>query len=324
VTLDPGRPGFYAFPLFLLLILAEALWYARARHRPYPWRAGATSLAVAAGYKLVGLVTPLALAPIFACAWQNRLATVPLADWSAALLLFLGVEFAYYWFHRASHRCRWLWATHAVHHTPKELTLSAAYRLGWTSLLSGGWLFYLPLVLLGFHPDGVFLALGLNLVYQFLLHTEAVGRLGPLEWLLNTPSHHRVHHACNDGYIDRNYGGVLIVFDRLFGTFAAERDEQPCRYGLASGFDCANPFRLVVHEWLNLARDLGRGRGLSAALATALGPPRKTADLPAGRRLFGVTDLPFPRCSSADTGGPPGEERQIHRQTTITGLRMSP
>ena len=129
---------------------------------------------------------------------------------------------------------RWFWATHAVHHSPNEFNLGIAYRFGWTGRLAGNAVFFVPMIWLGFPPKAVFAALALNLLYQFWLHTEWVPKLGWLEYVLNTPSHHRVHHASNADYIDRNYGGVLIVFDRLFGTFAAERDDLPCRYGLVT------------------------------------------------------------------------------------------
>ncbi len=168
----------------------------------------------------------------------------------------MGQEFCYYWFHRAAHRVRWFWATHAVHHSPNEFNLGIAYRFGWTGRLAGNAVFYVPMIWLGFPPQAVFATLALNLLYQFWLHTEWVPKLGWLEYVLNTPSHHRVHHASNAEYIDRNYGGVLIVFDRLFGTFAAERDDLPCRYGLVTPLMSNNPIRIAFHEWLKMAKDL--------------------------------------------------------------------
>jgi sterol desaturase/sphingolipid hydroxylase (fatty acid hydroxylase superfamily) len=153
-----------------------------------------------------------------------------------------------------------MWASHVVHHTPRQIHLASAFRLGLTAELSGIWLFFAPLPLLGFHPLGVALMLAANLFYQFWLHTDIVGRLGPLEWIFNTPSHHRVHHASNPEYLDKNFGGILIVWDRLFGTFASERPEIPIRYGLTHALDTYNPLLIAFHEWIAMARDVRASR----------------------------------------------------------------
>jgi sterol desaturase/sphingolipid hydroxylase (fatty acid hydroxylase superfamily) len=243
------------------------------RGQPYDWRAFAATLGDVLGRRVIdGLGLSLA-APLLAWAHEHRIATIPLDDAAALALLFVGQEFFYYWHHRAAHRVRWFWATHCVHHTPNELTLAAALRLGWTGKLSGAALFFAPLVWLGFAPLAVLAAVTLNLLYQFWLHATWIPKLGPLEWVLNTPSHHRVHHASNAEYLDCNYGGVLIVFDRLFGTFAAERDDVPPRYGLTTPLHSYNPLRIALHEWLNLARDLAAARGCGARLRTLIGPP---------------------------------------------------
>jgi len=168
---------------------------------------------------------------------------------------------------------RWMWATHAVHHTPEEMTLLSSIRLGWTNLLSFGWMFYVPLVLAGFDPRLVFGLLALDLHYQFFLHTEAVGRLGPLEWVLNTPAHHRVHHASNPEYLDCNYGGMVIVFDRMFGTLREERADLPIRYGLAHPLGTKNPFVVSFGEWRRMFTDMLSTSSPRAALRIALGRP---------------------------------------------------
>ncbi len=271
--MDHTRIGMYAFPAFLALIALEAWWYARARNAGYPWAESAASLGMAVGYRLIGIATPLVVGGVYLWVWDRRLWTVPMDAWWSWPLLFVLFEFTYYWFHRFSHECRWLWATHAPHHSPTHLTFSAAYRLGWTGLVSGTWLFWLPLMTLGFPPWAVVLMLGANLTYQFWLHTEMIGRLGPLEAVLNTPSHHRVHHSTNDGYLDRNYGGVVIFWDRLFGTFAAEREDEPCRYGLVHPIESNNPFVLAFTEWVRLCRDVWRARTWRARLGHAFGRP---------------------------------------------------
>jgi sterol desaturase/sphingolipid hydroxylase (fatty acid hydroxylase superfamily) len=265
---------FYSVPVVIGLAAIEAAVLAWRRGR-YDWRASLASLAdllfrqyVAGPYLTLSIA-----APAFGWAISHRLGPIPLNSALAFVALFLGEELCYYWFHRASHRVRWFWANHAVHHSPNELNLSAAYRFGWTGRLIGATLFYVPLVWLGFPPPAVFATLSLNLLYQFWLHTDWIPKLGPLEYVLNTPSHHRVHHAANPDYLDANYGGVLIVFDRLFGTFVAERADLPCRYGLVEPLRSNNPAFISVHEWLNLARDLTRARSWRERWFYLFGPP---------------------------------------------------
>ena len=184
----------------------------------------------------------------------KRVATVPLDTWWGVALLFVGVELCYYWSHRAMHMVRWMWTSHAVHHSPNEIHLASAYRLAITDLFSGGWLFYVPLYVGGFHPLAVAAMLAVNLFYQFWLHTDVVGKLGPLEWVLNTPSHHRVHHGANEVYLDRNYGGILIIWDRMFGTFQVETVRP--KYGLTRNIRTFRPTRVAFHEFVDIARDV--------------------------------------------------------------------
>jgi sterol desaturase/sphingolipid hydroxylase (fatty acid hydroxylase superfamily) len=166
-----------------------------------------------------------------------------------------------------------MWATHSVHHSAGQMTLLASIRLGWTNLFSAGWVCYAPLVFAGFDPRMIAVLLAVNLRYQFFLHTEAVGRLGPLEWVFNTPSHHRVHHGTNPCYLDRNYGGVLIVFDRLFGSFAAERPDEPVRYGLAHRAPSHNPLKIAFGEWAALLRRAWTAPTARARAIALFGPP---------------------------------------------------
>src|SRR5256885_6333663 len=167
--------------------------------------------------------------------------------WIACLA---GVDFLYYWFHRKSHEVNAFWAAHVVHHQSEEYNLSVALRQGaFQSVFS--WVFYLPLAVLGF-PPLVFLAVSsIDTLYQFWIHTRAIGRLGPLEGVLNTPSNHRVHHGRNPKYIDRNHGGILIVWDRLFGTYA-EEEEEPV-YGITTPLASWNPVWANLHYWVDLA-----------------------------------------------------------------------
>jgi sterol desaturase/sphingolipid hydroxylase (fatty acid hydroxylase superfamily) len=244
------------------------------RRRRYDWRAFGVStfdLVLRIG---VGLFLPLSLgAPLVRWAIHHRVAVIPLDTVSAIAVLFVGQEFCYYWYHRAAHRVRWFWATHSVHHSPNELNLSAAFRIGIFSKLTGTTLFFVPLIWLGFDVRTVFSVLTLNLLYQFWIHATWIPRLGWLEYVLNTPSAHRVHHAANHEYLDANYGGVLIVFDRLFGTYVAERDELPCRYGLVHPITSNNPLKVEFREWFHLGRDLVRARSVRAVLGHLFMPP---------------------------------------------------
>jgi len=248
--------------------------------RAYDWRAYAASLGDSVGRRIVDALGLSVAVPILAFAFSHRVATIPLSTAGSFAVLFVGQEFFYYVYHRAAHRVRWFWATHSVHHSSNELTLAAALRLGWTGKLTGTALFFTPLVWLGFSPLAVGAVFAANLLYQFWLHAPWIPRLGPLEWVLNTPTHHKVHHASNGEYLDCNYGGVLIVFDRLFGTFRDLRDDVPLRYGLTTPLLSHNPIRIAMHGWLGLARDLRRAGGMSEALAIVLGPPDRPLPMP--------------------------------------------
>ncbi|RCW69178.1 sterol desaturase family protein [Pseudorhodoferax soli] len=263
---------FGAAPVVLLLSLLEAV--VLSRRGGYDWHAYGVSLFDFVGRIAITVFVPLTIAaPLVRWVEQHRLATIPVESVGAGLLLFLLLEFFYYWLHRAGHRVRWFWCNHAVHHTPNQLNLGASLRIGMFGKLSGNVVFLLPLVWIGFDLRLVLAALSLNLLYQFWLHATWIPRLGWLEHVLNTPSAHRVHHAANLDYLDANYGGVLIVFDRLFGTYTAERDALPCRYGLVHPMASRNPLTVELAQWLALARDLVRVRSLRALLGHLCMPP---------------------------------------------------
>ena len=184
--------------------------------------------------------------------------------------LFIGIAFAYYWFHRSSHRINFLWAAHVVHHQSEEYNLAVALRQSSLQPFFS-WVFYLPLAILGFPPKMFFTLVAVNVLYQFWIHTRLLGRLGPFEWILNTPSHHRVHHGQNPQYIARNHGGTLIIWDRMFGTFQVE--EETPRYGLKRDFDSQNPFVVWISEIPGLYRDIRRAQSWRSALQYLIRPP---------------------------------------------------
>jgi sterol desaturase/sphingolipid hydroxylase (fatty acid hydroxylase superfamily) len=206
-----------------------------------------------------------------------RFFTVPREAVWAWATCFLGVDFLYYWFHRWSHEVNAGWAAHVVHHQSEEYNLSVALRQG-SFQQAFSWVFYLPLALLGFPPLMFLTCSSLNTLYQFWIHTRLIGRLGPLEWVLNTPSHHRVHHGRNPKYIDKNHAGTLIVWDRLFGTFKQE-DEEPV-YGITSPLRSANPVWANLRHWVELVRLSARTKRLRDRLLVFWKPPGwRPADL---------------------------------------------
>ncbi|MDX2204332.1 MAG: sterol desaturase family protein [Hyphomicrobiaceae bacterium] len=270
---DTRFTGAFLFVAVTFIVLELA--YARLAHHDETHDAGETlaSLGVAVGNVLAKALTSGLSAVPFFFLYQHRLLDIPMQTAWAWVALFLGVEFLYYWFHLASHRVRWLWATHAVHHSATRFNLSAAVRLGWTGQLTGAFVFFLPLAWIGFPPVAIALMIGLGLLYQFFLHTSLDVSLGPLEWVLNTPRHHRVHHASNEACLDRNYGSILIVFDRLFGTFAQCPAHEPLRYGVKGREATNNPVVIALREWGYLARDVARARGIKQRLRVLFGPP---------------------------------------------------
>jgi sterol desaturase/sphingolipid hydroxylase (fatty acid hydroxylase superfamily) len=271
----PFVPRFVGAAVLLLFafVVAEALLRRYVWRRPTDLRGVAASLAdafVRRGADLLGLTV---VAPLPAFAQAHRLATIPMDSVAAWLGLYLLVEFVYYWHHRLTHRVRWFWATHSVHHSSNELMLASAVRLGWTGRLGGAIAFFTTLIWIGFPPQAVFGLVAAGLLWQFWLHADWLPRLGPLEWVLNTPTHHRVHHASNPEYLDCNYGSTLIVFDRLFGTFVALRPDIEIRYGLTKPVLSHNPIRIAFNEWLAMGRAFLAARGARARLKVLFGPP---------------------------------------------------
>jgi sterol desaturase/sphingolipid hydroxylase (fatty acid hydroxylase superfamily) len=188
-------------------------------------------------------------------AYRHRLTDIPFSAWSFAVAFILE-DLRYYLWHRISHRSRWFWASHVVHHSSQYYNLSTNLRQSWTSQFSGLILMNVPLAYVGFNPGTIALAFSLNLLYQFWIHTEAIDRLPRwFEWLFNTPSHHRVHHASNVRYLDANYAGVFMIWDRMFGSFVPEQAEEPVRYGLTKNLATFNPIRIALHEYAGILRD---------------------------------------------------------------------
>ncbi|WP_421911454.1 sterol desaturase family protein [Marinobacter sp.] len=267
-----------ATPVFIAVTVWE---YLRIRHDPARMNVpeALRNFALGAGYQLTELLFAGLIAfPVYAFLYHHRLLDLEL-NWATGLLTFLGVDFCFYWMHRSSHRIRWFWAAHVVHHSSERMNFSTAMRQNATNIFNGMWLFYVPLALIGFNPVWIGVAYALSLVYQFFIHTTLVGKLpGWVETVLNTPSHHRVHHGRNPGYIDRNYGGTLIVWDRLFGTFVAEDEQAPPEYGITRPVHSRNLLVLWTHEYVDLFRAMARPGGLLSRLKHLWKPPEWDRD----------------------------------------------
>lgn len=250
------NPVDYAVPGFVLLILLEMLWAWRRAPEKYEPRDTLTSLAMGFGSTIAGVLVAGMTFAMAVGVYDHRLTTIPFTWW-AWIACFVIDDLAYYVFHRTAHRVRWLWASHVNHHTSQHYNLSTALRQTWTGFLAINFVFRLPLMLIGFHPAMVFFCGGVNLIYQFWIHTEVIGRFPRwFEAVMNTPSHHRVHHATNPRYLDRNYAGVFIIWDRMFGTFTPEVDDEPIRYGIVKQLGSFNLFWVSFHEWIGIARDV--------------------------------------------------------------------
>lgn len=220
--------------------------------------------------------------------YQYRLFDVPVNAWTI-LPIFVGVEFCYYWFHRTSHRVRWFWSAHVVHHSSERMNMTTAMRQSLLYSITGWWLFFMPLVLLGVHPVVVFLIYACDLAYQFFIHTESVGKLHRwLEYWFDTPSNHRVHHGRNPEYIDRNYGGVLIIFDRIFGTYAEESEHNPVEYGITRQIQSNNLFVLNFHEFIDMSRDVLSKGPIIMRLKHLWAPPEWIRQQPASESSSGI------------------------------------
>jgi sterol desaturase/sphingolipid hydroxylase (fatty acid hydroxylase superfamily) len=237
----------------------------------YEGRDAWASIAMGAGSVVVGVPFKLAFLWVLERLYAHRLFSVEMGALGYAALV-LAEDACYYWSHRTNHEVRLFWAAHVNHHSSTHYHLATAVRQSWTQPYLM-WVFWLPLPLLGFSPQMILLQQAISLVYQFFIHTQEVGKLGPLEWVLNTPSHHRVHHAVNVRYLDKNHGGILIVWDRLFGTFAAERDDDPPVYGITHNIHTFNPLRIAFHEWAALGRDVRRAPRLIDKLRYVFRPP---------------------------------------------------
>lgn len=270
----------FAAPLFVLFVTIE--WFLVRRKAVggrYEAKDAWASMAMGTGNLISDLSMGFISLGFLMWVWQFRF-----FDWGYGILAILGAlvaqDFVYYWKHRAAHRIRWFWSAHVVHHSSEHYNLTTALRQPWNNHFTGFVILSSPLVLLGVHPLLLAFVGSLNLLYQFWIHTEAIKTLPKwFEWAFNTPSHHRVHHATNPRYLDANFAGIFMFWDRMFGSFVPERDDEDITYGTVKSVGTYNPIKIAFIEMLNIFKDVaGRGLTLRNRLCYVFAPPGYSHD----------------------------------------------
>ncbi|MBZ9630566.1 sterol desaturase family protein [Salegentibacter sp. LM13S] len=258
-----------AAPLMFFFVLLEFLIGRKKYKKLYSGKDFLASSAIGIGNLILNGFMKIGVFMIFLFFFNLAPFRIPHTWWSYVLCLIL-LDFSRYWSHRLAHEQRFWWSTHVVHHSSEHYNLSTSFRLSWTQNLKI--IFFLPVVLLGFHPLVFFIVHQLEVLYQFWIHTELIKKLPrPIEYIFTTPSHHRVHHSVNERYLDKNYGSTFIFWDRIFGTFQ-EEDEKP-RYGITKPVNSYNPFFLVFHEWIEISKDIWKSKSLKEAWIILFGSP---------------------------------------------------
>ncbi|KAB1159953.1 sterol desaturase family protein [Tenacibaculum aiptasiae] len=243
----------YAIPFFILTIIIEVILTVKVKLEDYEFKDAMTSITMGLGNVFIGLFTKALILGFFTFLYKYRVFTIPFTWWAWFILLF-AEDFIYYWNHRIAHESRLFWASHVVHHSSTKYNLSTALRQTWSGSFYT-FIFWAPLPLLGFHPVMILMQMSISLLYQYWIHTELINKLPKwFEAIFNTPSHHRVHHATNPQYLDRNHAGIFIIWDKLLGTFEPEI-EKPV-YGLVSNINTHNPIKVAFIEWYYMLRDV--------------------------------------------------------------------
>ncbi|MFT6294570.1 MAG: sterol desaturase/sphingolipid hydroxylase (fatty acid hydroxylase superfamily) [Glaciecola sp.] len=262
----------YAIPFFFLLIFIELGYGAWRGRNTYRLNDTINSLSMGSLSRLQSLVILGFSGVIYEWTVTHyQFSQLPDTEIWVWISCFVGYDFAYYWKHRLGHEVALFWGSHVAHHQSEDYNLATALRQ--TSIDFYGFVFYLPFFVLGYPAEILFTVVSLNLIYQFGVHTQHVPKLGPIEWIFVTPSNHRVHHARNASYVDKNYGGVFIFWDRLFGSFQDELDSEPVVFGLRKPLNSWNPLWANVHVYWRLILDLIKAPGLVNKLKISFMPP---------------------------------------------------
>ena len=263
---------YYAIPGFLLLLSLEAWFSYRENKLLYETRDTWSSFGLGIGNVIIGFVTKAMIFGLFMLLYRYKIFDLDSDKWWFWVLLFFADDFSYYWFHRTAHNVNWFWASHVVHHSSQHYNLAAALRQTWTGNLTGSFLFWAWMPLAGFHPVWVLFMQQISLIYQFWIHTETVRKLPKLlEFILNTPSHHRVHHGSDLKYLDKNHAGILIIWDRMFGSFQPE-EERPT-YGLTKNISSFNPIVVALKTWGDLFKAAMHSGSFKHAINYFIQPP---------------------------------------------------
>ena len=262
-------PTVFAIPVFIALIIIEVVINAKKNLNLYKFKDSSANITMGLGSVVIGLLTKTFAFFVFLWIYQFRLFEIPNTWWMWGLLL-LADDVTFYWYHRLAHQIRFFWAAHVQHHSSEHMNFSVALRQSWGEPFIK-FLFYIWLPFIGFNPVYILIMQAISLVYQFFPHTKLVGKLGPIEWIFNTPSHHRVHHATQVQYLDKNHAGILIIWDRMFGTFQKEI-EVPI-YGITENINSFSPLKIASHEYISLWQDIRRAKKLSDKIKYLINPP---------------------------------------------------
>jgi sterol desaturase/sphingolipid hydroxylase (fatty acid hydroxylase superfamily) len=277
---------YYAIPGFVLLLVVEMLSFKLAQDDGedligFESHDTRTSLTMGGGNVVINVAWTLVVAIVYQALYEIAPWQIPTDTWWPWVLLFFIDDFAYYWFHRVSHEVRLFWGSHVVHHSSQHFNLSTALRQTWVPMTY--FPFWAPLAFLGFAPWMIFTQQSASLIYQFWIHTEKIRKLPRwFEFIFNTPSHHRVHHGSQHQYLDRNYAGILIIWDRLFGTY--EPEGERVRYGLTKNLRTHKPHKVAFHEYAAIGRDVRAARSWRERFGYVFGGPGWTPDHLADRR----------------------------------------
>ncbi|MBL7744329.1 MAG: sterol desaturase family protein [Chitinophagaceae bacterium] len=266
-----------ATPFFLILIAAELIYLRKEKRHAGSKKEFWADIWIAFGASVISFLTNGTILLVYTLIYKYRLFDLPATSIWAWVICFFGDDLSWYWFHRLSHKIRFFWASHAVHHSPETFSLSGGMRVPWTSNITGNFLFWAWLPFIGIEPAMIMLMKAISVIYQFWLHTEVIRKMpGWFEAFFNTPSHHRIHHASNIEYLDKNHGGFLIIWDKLFGTFQKETD--PPVYGLTKKIGSSNPFAIAFHEWKSMFSDLKKAKKLKDYLNYIFNSPGWSKD----------------------------------------------